>query len=146
MMNIQTQMQALSLLTLRFFIAYEFWEAGMEKWQGQNWFADIQSKFPFPFNILPAEINWQLAMWAELIFPIALVVGLTSRLSAVALAILTLVAWYAVHAGLGYNIGNGGYKMAVIYLVVLTPIIFQGGGAWSLDSLLKRKFKWAKFV
>ena len=144
-MNLSTHTQALSLLVSRLFIAYEFWEAGMEKWNGQNWFADIQQKFPFPFNILPAEVNWQIATWAELIFPIALIVGLASRLSAIALTILTLVAWYAVHAGLGYNIGNGGYKMAVIYLVVLTPIILQGGGAWSLDNLLKQKFKWAKF-
>ncbi|MDO4433782.1 MAG: DoxX family protein [Alysiella sp.] len=144
-MNFQIHTQALSLLVLRLFVAYEFWEAGIEKWRGQNWFADIQNKFPFPFNILSSEINWQLAMWAELIFPIALLLGLASRLSALILAILTLVAWYAVHAGLGYNIGNGGYKMAVIYLVIFTPIILQGGGAWSLDSLFKRKFKWAKF-
>lgn len=144
-MNIQTHTQAASLLILRLFVAYEFWEAGVEKWRGQNWFADIQQKFPFPFNILPAEVNWQIATWAELIFPIALVLGLTSRLSALALMILTAVAWYAVHAGLGYNIGNGGYKMAVIYLVVLTPILLQGGGAWSLDNALKAKFKWAKF-
>lgn len=144
-MNIQTHTQAASLLILRLFVAYEFWEAGMEKWRGQNWFADIQQKFPFPFNILPAEVNWQIATWAELIFPIALVLGLASRLSALALMILTAVAWYTVHAGLGYNIGNGGYKMAVIYLVVLTPILLQGGGAWSLDNVLKAKFKWAKF-
>lgn len=144
-MNIQTHTQAASLLILRLFVAYEFWEAGMEKWRGQNWFADIQQKFPFPFNILPAEVNWQIATWAELIFPIALVLGLASRLSALALMILTAVAWYTVHAGLGYNIGHGGYKMAVIYLVVLTPILLQGGGAWSLDNVLKAKFKWAKF-
>lgn len=144
-MNIQTHTQAASLLILRLFVAYEFWEAGVEKWRGQNWFADIQQKFPFPFNILPAEVNWQIATWAELIFPIALVLGLASRLSALALMILTAVAWYAVHTGLGYNIGNGGYKMAVIYLVVLTPILLQGGGAWSLDNALKAKFKWAKF-
>lgn len=144
-MNIQTHTQAASLLILRLFVAYEFWEAGVEKWRGQNWFADIQQKFPFPFNILPAEVNWQIATWAELIFPIALFLGLASRLSALALMILTAVAWYAVHAGLGYNIGNGGYKMAVIYLVVLTPILLQGGGAWSLDNALKAKFKWAKF-
>lgn len=132
-MNIQTHTQAFSLLILRLFVAYEFWEAGIEKWRGQNWFADIQQKFPFPFNILPTDVNWQIATWAELLFPITLVLGLASRLSALGLMILTAVAWYAVHAGLGYNVGNGGYKMAVIYLVTLMPILLQGGGAWSLD-------------
>lgn len=140
-MNISNQMQALSLLILRLFVAYEFWEAGVEKWNGQNWFAEIQTQFPFPFNVLPAELNWQLATWSELVFPVLLVLGLASRFSALALTVLTLVAWYAVHAGLGYNIGNGGYKMAVIYLVTLLPILLQGGGAWSLDSIIKKKFK-----
>lgn len=124
---------ALSMLVLRLFAAYEFFEAGLEKWRGENWFADIQTEFPFPFYLLPAQLNWQLAMYAELLFPILLVLGLATRLSALALAILTLVAWYAVHAGLGYNIGDGGYKMAVIYLVVLLPIILNGSGKWSLD-------------
>lgn len=124
---------ALSMLVLRLFAAYEFFEAGLEKWRGENWFADIQTEFPFPFYLLPAQLNWQLAMCAELLLPILLVLGLATRLSALALAILTLVAWYAVHAGLGYNIGDGGYKMAVIYLVVLLPIILNGSGKWSLD-------------
>lgn len=125
------------MLVLRLFAAYEFWEAGVEKWRGENWFADIQQQFPWPFSALPAEINWQLAMWAELVFPILLLLGLATRFSAAALSVLTLVAWYAVHAGLGYNIGEGGYKMAVIYLVVLLPLVVSGGGSWSLDSLFK---------
>ena len=31
-----------SLLILRFFLAWEFLEAGLEKWNGQNWFTEIQ--------------------------------------------------------------------------------------------------------
>lgn len=121
------------MLVLRLFVAYEFFEAGLEKWHGENWFADIQTQFPFPFYLLPAQFNWYLAMYAELLFPILLVLGLATRLSALVLAILTLVAWYAVHAGLGYNIGDGGYKMAVIYLVVLLPLMLNGAGKCSLD-------------
>ncbi|XXQ68300.1 DoxX family protein [Neisseriaceae bacterium B1] len=128
-----TYSQALSMLVLRLFVAYEFFEAGLEKWHGENWFADIQTQFPFPFYLLPAQFNWYLAMYAELLFPILLVLGLATRLSALVLAILTLVAWYAVHAGLGYNIGDGGYKMAVIYLVVLLPLMLNGAGKCSLD-------------
>lgn len=46
-----------SLLILRFFLAWEFFESGLEKWNGQNWFAEIQDRFPFPFNLIPADIN-----------------------------------------------------------------------------------------
>ena len=43
-------------LGLRLLLAYEFWESGIEKLKGENWFADVQSAFPFPFNIVPPEI------------------------------------------------------------------------------------------
>src|SRR3546814_3201267 len=54
-------------LGLRLFLAWEFFESGREKWQGENWFAQIQAAFPFPFNHLPASWNWELSMWAELL-------------------------------------------------------------------------------
>lgn len=61
---------------LRVFLAWEFFESGLEKFNGSNWFADLQSSFPFPFNLLPAELNWQLSMWAELVLPLLLLLGL----------------------------------------------------------------------
>ena len=97
---------ALGLLVLRLFAAYEFWESGMQKWNGENWFAEINDQFPFPFNLLPDSMNWNLAMWAELVFPVLLLLGLATRLSALGLIIVTGVAWAVVHAGAGYNVCN----------------------------------------
>ena len=34
-------------LGLRLLLAYEFWESGVEKYTGKNWFVDIQADFPF---------------------------------------------------------------------------------------------------
>ena len=53
--------------------------------------------------------------------------------------VVTAVAWSAVHAGLGYNVCDNGYKMALIYLVVLFPVLLQGAGRLSLDALLKKR-------
>ena len=136
--NAQWQ-QGLGLLTLRLFAAYEFFDSGLEKWNGENWFAEIHDKFPFPFHLLPDSFNWQAAMWAELVLPVLLVIGLATRLSALGLMIVTWVAWVSVHAGLGYNIGEGGYKMALIYLVVLFPILLQGAGVFSVDFLIQKR-------
>ena len=130
---------ARGLLALRLFAAYEFLESGLEKWNGENWFADINSQFPFPFNLLPDTVNWNLAMWAELVLPALLIVGLATRLSALGLMVVTAVAWSAVHAGLGYNVCDNGYKMALIYLVVLFPVLLQGAGGMSLDALLRKR-------
>ena len=52
-------------IPLRLFLAWEFFDAGLEKWNGENWFAQIQSNFPLPFNLLPVNLNWHLSMWAE---------------------------------------------------------------------------------
>ena len=130
---------ALGLLVLRLFAAYEFWESGMQKWNGENWFAEINDQFPFPFYLLPDSVNWNLAMWAELVFPVLLILGLATRLSALGLIIVTAVAWAAVHAGAGYNVCDNGYKMAFIYLLLLLPLLLQGAGKYSLDYLLFRK-------
>ncbi len=131
--------KGISMLALRLFAAYEFGEAGLAKWRGENWFADIRDAFPFPFDLLPAGLSWNLAMGAELVVPVLLVLGLLTRLGALALMILTAVAWYAVHAGNGYNVCDNGYKMAFIYLLLLLSLLLQGAGKYSLDYLLFRK-------
>ncbi|MCT8663038.1 DoxX family protein [Glaesserella parasuis] len=146
---IKNVLAGFGLLGLRLFIAYESFEAGLEKWYGQNWFADIQEQFPFPFYLLPSEINWAFAMGAELLFPLLLVVGLFTRFSALGLSVLTIVAWYAVHSGMGYNVCQNGYKMALVYLVILAPLMFQGAGMVSVDFWLQKRFSakltWLKF-
>ncbi|MBF0804992.1 MULTISPECIES: DoxX family protein [Neisseria] len=126
----------IALLGLRLFAAYEFWEAGIEKWNGQNWFADIQGAFPFPFSLFPAGFNWAAATGIELVAPLLLLSGLFGRAGALMLMVLTTVAWAAVHGGNGYNVCDNGYKMALIYLVVLLPLLLQGMGRFSLDHLL----------
>lgn len=126
-------------LGLRFLLAYEFWEAGVAKHQGENWFANIHDQFPFPFSSVPVEISWMLATWTELLGAVALVVGLGTRFFSVSLVILTLVAWASVHAGSGYNVCDNGFKLPLIYLVMFMPLIFSGPGKASLDYLIARR-------
>ncbi|VVO08104.1 DoxX family protein [Pseudomonas fluorescens] len=138
-------------LSLRVFLAWEFFESGLEKWNGQNWFAEIQNAFPFPFNHVPAAVNWELSLWAELICAIALLVGLGTRFSALVLIVVTVVATAAVHwpadwstfseLAQGYSIsnkGHGNFKLPLIYLAALLPLLFTGAGKLSLDALLER--------
>ncbi len=130
----------LAPLALRLLLAKEFWDAGVQKFHGQNWFGDIRDNFPFPFNLVPAELSWQLATWFELLGAVALVLGLATRFFAVSLSILTLVAIYSVHAGLGYTISEGGWKLPLIYLVLFLPLILAGPGKLSLDHWLRAHY------
>lgn len=143
--------QWLAPLGLRALLAYEYFEAGREKLSGENWFADIADKFPLPFSLLPANVNWAMATWIELIAGVALLIGVGTRYAATALFVLTIVAIRAAHwppewssfAELwqGYAItdqGFGNYKLPLIYLVMLLPLIFNGAGRFSLDHALGR--------
>ena len=127
-------------LAIRLLLAYEFFEAGLEKLNGENWFAQIQSQFPFPFSIVPTDLSWFLATWSEIIGSIALVIGLATRFSAFSLIILDLVAWYSVHAGSGYNVCSNGFKLPLMYLILLLPLLFSGPGKASLDHFIKQKY------
>lgn len=123
-------------LGIRLLLAYEFWEAGVEKFRGENWFSAIQEDFPFPFSIVPVDISWFLATWSELLGAVALVIGLGTRFFSLSLVILTVVAWASVHAGNGYNVCDNGYKLPLMYLVLFMPLIFSGPGKLSLDHLI----------
>ncbi|MFJ2983546.1 MULTISPECIES: DoxX family protein [unclassified Pseudomonas] len=139
-------------LPLRLFLAWEFFESGREKLNGSNWFGDLQGSFPFPFNVLPPELNWQLSMWAELLLPLLLVLGLGTRLASAGLMVITVVAIAAVHWPMqwsslaelaqGYTItdrGFGNFKLPLIYLVALLPLLLKGAGRLSLDHWIRER-------
>lgn len=128
----------LSMLAVRLLLAYEFWEAGVEKLNGSNWFPQIQEQFPFPFNILSSDVSWFIATWSELLGAAALVIGLGTRFASISLIILTMVAWFSVHAGNGYNVCSNGFKLPLIYLVMFIPLLLSGPGKFSLDHLIAK--------
>jgi putative oxidoreductase len=136
-------------LILRLLMGWEFFESGLEKWSGENWFADIQSRFPFPFDVIPAGISWNIATGFELGGAIMLWIGLGTRFFAFVLLFLTFVATAAVHwpsmismwsdLAKGYAItdmGHGNFKLPLLFVVMLLPLIFGGAGRFSLDHLL----------
>lgn len=130
----------IALLALRFILAIEFWDAGIEKLHGSNWFVDIKDQFPFPFSLFSPDFSWHLATGFELVGPLALALGLGTRFFALSLSILTLVAIAAVHAGHGYTISEGGWKLPLIYLAMLLPLILSGPGKLSIDHWLRQRF------
>lgn len=127
-------------LGLRFLLAWEFWESGVMKFNGSNWFSNIQQDFLFPFSVIPTEISWFMATWFELLGAIALVIGLGTRFFSLSLIILTVVAWHAVHAGNGYNVCSNGFKLPLMYLILFLPLLFSGAGKASMDHFLARRF------
>lgn len=138
------------LLSLRLLLGWDFFESGLEKLHGENWFAEIADKFPFPFNVVPVDLSWQIATWFELVGAVALVIGLGTRFFAASLSILTVVAIASVHwpeswstfgeLAQGYvftDQGHGNFKLPVIFLGMLLPLVLVGPGRLSLDALVR---------
>jgi putative oxidoreductase len=139
-------------LILRLIMGFEFWQSGLEKLHGDNWFAEIQSRFPFPFDAIPTAISWNVATWSELIGAVMLWIGLGTRVFAFVLLFLTFVATAAVHwpsmltmwsdLAKGYAItdmGYGNFKLPLLFVVMLLPLIFSGGGRLSFDHFLAKR-------
>lgn len=139
------------LLPLRLILAWEFWEAGKMKLGGDNWFESAKDNFPFPFNVVPTEFSWFLATWTEVLGGIGLALGLFTRFWAAGFVILTLVAMFGVHwpaewsslseLWKGFAVSNkgfGNYKLPLIYLTMLLPLLLHGAGKISLDNLLSK--------
>ncbi len=144
-----------ALLPIRLLMAYEFWNAGMMKFNGRNWFANFQDNFLFPFNVLPVELSWFMATWAELLGGACLVLGLFTRFWAFSLIIVSIVAisgvhWPAEWSGLSelwesYTItkksgDHGNFRVPLLFIAMLFPLVFRGAGRISLDHFLAKKF------
>ncbi|MGQ0428315.1 MAG: HvfX family Cu-binding RiPP maturation protein [Gammaproteobacteria bacterium] len=140
-------------LALRALVGWEYFEAGLMKLRGENWFADVADQFPLPFNLLPPDASWFMATWTEVIGGICIWLGLATRFWAAGLLILTVVAIAGVHwpaewsslAELwkGYAItdrGFGNYKLPLLLFAMLLPLLFTGAGRLSLDELIRRRF------
>ncbi len=122
---------SLVALVARVAAASVFWRSGQTKVDG---FLAIKDKTFFLFQeeykvpLLPPDLAAYLATYAEHIFPILLVVGLASRISALALLCMTLVIQVFVYPH--------GWPEHILWFSALLVILARGPGALSLDHLI----------
>jgi putative oxidoreductase len=137
-------------LGLRLLLAYEFYSAGTMKAGVDGtpgWFAN--KAFPPPFDWLSAGINWTMVTWTEILAGLALLFGLFTRAAAFALVAVTTIAIVSTHwpeswsslteLWKGYAVsddGFGNFRIPMLFLAMLLPLVFAGGGKLSLDHLL----------
>ena len=120
-----------SLLALvnRVGIAAIFWMSARTKVEG--WFTISDSAYllfreEYKLPLLPPELAAHLATYAEHLFPLLLVLGLATRLSAAALLAMTLVIQVFVYPAAWP--AHLGWATLLLYLVG------RGPGALSLDA------------
>ena len=131
--------EAITLLFVRISLAGIFWRSGRTKVIENTWIMlSDNTKTLFQEEYagvpLPSELAARLALGAEHLFPILLVIGLATRFSALSLLVMTLViqifvypdAWWQVH---------------IIWVALALVLMVRGGGKLSLDQLwaMRRK-------
>lgn len=94
------------------------------------------------FQSAGMENGYQIALAAglvEFVGGLALAMGLLTRVSAAAAAILLLVATL-VHLPNGFLWTSGGFEYPLMWAVLALYFWVKGGGAYSADRLIGREF------
>ncbi|WP_213959340.1 MULTISPECIES: DoxX family protein [unclassified Variovorax] len=116
----------------RLSIAAIFFMSGRTKVDGFLHITDgayelFRSEYKLP--LVPPEIAAHLAAYAEHLFPVLLVLGLCTRLSALALLGMTLTIQLFVYPD--------AWPTHLSWAAILLYLVGRGGGSFSLDRLLK---------
>ena len=119
---------SLLLLVQRLGIAAVFFQSGRTKVEGMFTIPDttielFRSEYALP--LLPPELAAYMAAGAEHLFPVLLVLGLFTRLSAAALLGMTLVIQTLVYPD--------AWPTHLSWAGLMLPLIAMGGGRFSLD-------------
>jgi putative oxidoreductase len=131
----------------RFSIAATFWKSGQTKIEGfvldivsgdfmlalPHLGASIPSLFRDEYKLpfVDPTLAASLAAFAEHLFPALILVGLATRLSSVALLVMTVTIQLLVYPG--------AYATHGVWAAVLLMLIAKGGGVFSIDSILNRR-------
>ena len=123
---------SLLLLVQRLGIAAVFFQSGRTKVEGVFTIPDttvelFRSEYALP--LLPPELAAYMAAGAEHLFPVLLVLGLFTRLSAAALLGMTLVIQTFVYPD--------AWPTHLSWAGLMLPLIALGGGKYAFDRLLK---------
>jgi putative oxidoreductase len=121
---------ALLLLIARLGIAAVFFQSGRTKVEGlltikPSTYDLFASDYALP--LIPSEWAARMATGAEHLFPVLLVLGLFTRVSALALLGMTTVIEVFVYPA--------AWPTHLSWAGLLLPLVARGGGTWSLDRL-----------
>ena len=121
------------LLVARFGIAAVFFQSGRTKVEGWLTITDstyylFETDYKLPF--VPPHLAAHMATYSEHLFPILLVLGFGTRFAALGLLGMTTVIEIFVYPD--------AWPTHLSWAAILLPLIAKGGGAISLDRLLRR--------
>lgn len=125
-------------LAIRFYVGWQFFKAGQLKIN--SWSNTLQQfQFDFQVPLLPPYPAAVLGTFGELFFPVLLWVGLTTRLAAVGLQIVNIVAVISVLYLFPNGLSDPAFGDHFLWGLMMLGLTIYGPGRLSIDYLLIRR-------
>ncbi len=131
-MRKKSPLKHVGLLVLRIGFSAGMLTHGWPKMQKLLNMGDIQFPDPLGIGALPSLI---LAVLGEIVFPVLVIIGFKTKLSAIPVAITMAVAFFIVHGGDSFK----NREMSFLYLVGFVVIACVGAGRYSIDGAGRRR-------
>ena len=125
----------LQLILFRLVLAYGFYGPASMKVQNLEGVAQWFGSMNYPLPMLSAI----LAMSTEVLGVVLLTLGFGTRIIALPLMFVMLVAIFTTHISNGFAAGDNGFEIPLYYFLMLFALMVQGSGKFSLDYLLSRR-------
>lgn len=124
-----------ALLLFRLALAYGFYEPAMMKVKNPAGVAQWFDSMNYPLPVISA---W-LSLVTEVGGVVLLVVGLGSRIIALPMMFIMVVATFTVHISNGFPAGDNGFEIPLYYFLMLLSLVAFGSGKYSLDGLIAKR-------
>lgn len=118
------------LLAARMVFGLTFMSHGWEKWKATE---TLLNTFPDPLGV-GSQASLLLALFAELLCPLAFILGFLYRLALIPMIIMMGVAFFVIHGADPFAVR----ELAFLYLTLFTLLLIAGPGSFSIDALIRR--------
>lgn len=122
----------IALLIIRVFVGFAMISHGFPKLQ--QLFSGNEIKF-YDFLGMGSKFTLILAVFAEFVCSIFLILGLFTRISVVFLFITMIIAGFVVHSSDEFS----KREMSFLYLSIYTLFLAIGPGKYSVDSMISKR-------
>ncbi len=99
-------------------------------------FSEMSNVFPDPLHV-GNQVSLMLAIFGELICPIAFILGFLYRLSTIPMIFTMCIAFFSIHGGDAFVVK----ELAFVYLTVFLLLYITGPGKFSIDQFIVKQLK-----
>jgi putative oxidoreductase len=127
-------LEPVALLAARFYVGWAFFASGLTKLR--DWDSTLMLfEYEYQVPVLPFELAAYLGTAAEIVLPLLLMAGLSSRFSALGLFFVNIVAVISLE-----DIAAAAFAEHVLWGTLLLQVVIFSGGRIALDRIAEKFF------